>query len=200
VIPSDRTLPTRDRSDPGAATVPELLARAGDGDQRAWAELITRYTPLVRSRIARFRLQEADALDVAQTAWLRLAEHADRIRTPEHLGGWLATVVANECVRLLRNSARAVPVADDQGWRPDPADGPEQVVLRRHSVAVLAEVVGELSPRRRALVAALFAEDRPPYARIARELGVPIGGLGPTRARTLRELRLLLAERGIDAA
>ena len=44
----------------------------------------------------------------------------------------------------------------------------------------------------------LDAEDGPPsYQRVAAQLQTPVGGLGPTRARCLSQLRKLLDSSGI---
>jgi DNA-directed RNA polymerase specialized sigma24 family protein len=44
----------------------------------------------------------------------------------------------------------------------------------------------------------LMDEPRRPYAEISRDTGLPIGSIGPTRARCLARLRLQLAELGVD--
>ena len=41
-------------------------------------------------RSVEFKLAESDAADVAQTTWLRLLEHIDRIEFPDRVGSWLA--------------------------------------------------------------------------------------------------------------
>lgn len=176
----------------------DLLQRAAAGHRDAWSELIRRYTPLLRSRAARWRLQEADVHDVMQTTWLRLAEHLDRIHTPEHLAGWLATVVTRECQRMGRERGRAVP-AEDVGARTAASEpGPEQQTVDEDTAKLLRTAIGGLPPRRQDLLLALFQPERRPYSEIARDLGVPIGSLGPTRARTLLELRRVLEVAGIS--
>ncbi|MGH3430620.1 MAG: RNA polymerase sigma factor [Mycobacteriales bacterium] len=79
------------------------LTRAGDDKQPlAWEELINRYGRLVRSTVASFRLQPADAEDAVQNTWLRLLERIDTIKAPEHLEGWLTTTTRREWLVLLR--------------------------------------------------------------------------------------------------
>jgi RNA polymerase sigma factor (sigma-70 family) len=86
----------------------DLLARASDGDAMAWEELFRRYNRLVRSTVASFRLQEADADEAVQNTWLRVMERMDTIRDPERLGGWLATTASRECLALIRRRHREV--------------------------------------------------------------------------------------------
>ncbi|MDQ2884084.1 MAG: sigma-70 family RNA polymerase sigma factor [Actinomycetota bacterium] len=137
-----------------------------------------------------FRLQEADALDAVQTTWLRLAENAHRVRHPERLGGWLATTARRECLRILRQIA-PIPhhfeiVIEAVA---DPSAGPEQSTIERDDTRRLWKHVDELSPRRRTLLRALFADSPRPYAEIGRNVGIPNGAIGPTRARALQLLR-----------
>src|SRR4051794_8089569 len=103
---------------PEPESTAELLRRTAGGDQAGWAELVHRYTPLLYARMRPYRLQQADQLDVVQTVWLRLAQHIHRIHTPEHLGGWLATVIARECQSLLRRARRGAPPRGGAGATP----------------------------------------------------------------------------------
>ena len=57
---------------------------------------------------AEFKLAESDAADVAQTTWLRLLEHIDRIEYPDRVGSWLAATARNECLRSLAARKRVV--------------------------------------------------------------------------------------------
>src|SRR5918997_450777 len=52
-----------------------------------------------------------------------------------------------------------------------------------------ADALDAVSPRRRALLRALFTDNPRSYAEVARTAGIPPGSIGPTRARALRQLR-----------
>src|SRR5215468_6167396 len=98
-----------------------LVTRARTGDQRAWDALVDRYAPLIWSICRRYRLGRADAEDVAQSVWLRLADQLDQIRDPAALAGWLATTTGRECGRVLRaaHGPHAPACALDAGNLPD---------------------------------------------------------------------------------
>lgn len=177
----------------------ELLRSVAAGRPGAWAELVERYSPLLEARTRRYRLQEADAHDVVQTTWLRLAENLDRIHTPAHLAGWLSAVTSHECQRVVRDHRRTVATEEPGFPTTDSVDGPEQAAVDGDVRRVLQDALADLPPRRRALLVALFAEERRSYAEIAREHGLPIGSIGPTRARLLMLLRRSLAHSGIAA-
>ena len=87
------------------SSVAGLVRRAAEGDRRAWEGLVDQYARLIWSITADFKLTESDAADVAQTTWLRLLEHIDRIEYPDRLGSWLAATARNECLRCLAAQA-----------------------------------------------------------------------------------------------
>ncbi|HKR52542.1 MAG TPA: sigma-70 family RNA polymerase sigma factor [Pseudonocardiaceae bacterium] len=177
------------------SSVADLLLGIGDGDPAAWDEIIRRYGKLVSATVRSFRLQEADALDAEQMTWLRLSENSHRVRSPERLSGWLATTARHECLRIMRQTK---PASDAMGMVldtvADPSAGPEQRVIDADTKQTLWKLVGELSPRRRTLLRALFSDNPRPYAEVARAAGIPSGGIGPTRARALEQLRRRIDE------
>lgn len=175
----------------------ELLAGIGRGDPSAWTEVVRRYSRLVLARARSFRLQEADVLDAVQMTWLRLMENWHTIDDPERLGGWLATTVSRECLGILRRSRHVTPEADVVEDQADPAAGPDQRAVDAETALMVRSAVAELPARRRDIVVALFEDDPSPYVELSRSMGIPAGSLGPTRARSLRQLRSLLAERGL---
>jgi RNA polymerase sigma factor (sigma-70 family) len=178
----------RVREDPG-----ELVARARSGDRRAWDALVERYAPLIWSICRRYRLSDADAEDVAQSVWMHLVDKLDRVRDPAALPGWLVTTTRRECGRALRGSrggsqvpgcmvdAEAVP--DEQAGTVDQ----DLLVAERH--AALREAFAHLPADGQRLIALLAVDPPLPYAEISTRLGIPVGSIGPNRARCLDKLR-----------
>jgi RNA polymerase sigma factor (sigma-70 family) len=168
----------------------DLLQGIGEGNPAAWDEIFRRYGKFVFAAVRSFRLQEADALDAMQMTWLRLAENADRVQFPEQLGGWLATIARREYLRILRQ-AKFGPHLTDVTLETvsDPSAGPEQHAIDANTTRTLRKLVDELSPRRRTLIRMLFTDNPSSYSKLSRITGIPIGGIGPTRSRILRQLR-----------
>ena len=113
------------RQNLGSADVAELVRRATDGDRQAWECLVDQFARLIWSITADFKLVESDAADVAQTTWLRLLEHIDRIEYPDRVGSWLAATARNECLRSLAARKRVVLAEDGEVLTAVVASGPE---------------------------------------------------------------------------
>src|SRR5580693_9818469 len=175
------------RDDP---SVIALVARAGDGDQGAWNELVERYSPLVWSICVRYQLSRPDIDDVGQSVWLLLVEQIGRLREPAALPGWLATTTNRECQRVLRADRLVMP--EDPAWLPDDAAEVATVeaeVLAAELNAALRAAVLDLPPRCQRLLSMLASDPPHSYAEISAALGIPVGSIGPQRARCLERLR-----------
>jgi RNA polymerase sigma factor (sigma-70 family) len=179
----------RRRDDP---VVTNLVTRARNGDRQAWDALVERYAPLIWSICRRHRLGDAHAEDVGQSVWLKLAGQLGTLRDPAALPGWLATTTRLECGRILRVARRphnaghapdAETILDDQAKQ----DGQELLVAERH--AALREAYSHLPPCCQQLIALLIEDPPLSYAEISAKLGIPVGSIGPNRARCLDKLR-----------
>ena len=70
-----------DRGDTG-----QLVTSAASGDAGAWQVIVERFSGLVWSVVRAYRLGSADAADVFQTTWLRLAEPLDQFMLGQRAG------------------------------------------------------------------------------------------------------------------
>jgi RNA polymerase sigma factor (sigma-70 family) len=187
----------------------DLVRAALGGDEVSWEALVQRYSGLVWSVARGYRLGQADAADVFQTTWLRLAEHLGRLSNPGQVGAWLATTARREALRTARGAARMAP-ADDatlvalghvDHYSPEHAAlDAEQARLDADRAASLWRAFGGLPGRCRELLRILIAMPPPSYGEVAAALDMPVGSIGPTRARCLRRLRELLAGKVSEAA
>ncbi len=186
-------MPAADPAPFPSPTTTELLHAANSGDNGAWQQLLRRFEPAVAAAVARFRLQDADARDVAQQTWLQLLHHSDQIREPEALGAWLRTTARRECLRVLRDRTAIDPLPpEDWGACADPTRGVEQRVVDADTSRQLLWLISLLPARSRMLIRILFQEDPPGYAELSLRTGIPVGSIGPTRARALRKLRRVI--------
>ena len=110
----------------------------------------------------------------------------ERFREDHGFAGWLATTASRECLRILRQQQQhtAPPHAAIEQLA-DPSVGPEQHAIDADTARLLWSLIATLSPRRQKLLRELFFDSPRPYAEVARNTGIPAGGIGPTRADLL---------------
>ncbi len=169
--------------------VDDVRAAVG-GDATAWCRLVERFSGLVWSVARSHGLGPADAADVSQTTWLRLAEHLHRVREPDRLGAWLATTARNESLGTRRRSARLVPGGFDFDLVEDEKTSEvEANLLTEERDASLWRAFRSLPQQCQSLLRVLMADPAPTYAEVSQALGMPQGSIGPRRARCLERLR-----------
>jgi len=178
-----------------------LVIAAAGGDGVAWKAIVEHFSGLVWAVTRGFRLGPPDAADVFQTTWLRLAEHIDRLASPERVGAWLATTARRESLRIARTDARTIPADEATLVGLGQVDGrsPEQAVLDAEQAMLDSErarhvwrAFRELSARCQQLLRVLMASPPPSYAEVGAALDMPVGSIGPSRARCLDHLRQIL--------
>jgi RNA polymerase sigma factor (sigma-70 family) len=168
----------------GAASPGELVRRARAGDEAAWAALTERYSGMLWAIARAYGLGPADAADVVQLAWLRLVEHIGALRRPERVGAWLAVTARREAARTLRHRGRSGELPPEA--LPDPAT-PDTVLAGRERLRAVLEAIGALPGLCRQMLRLLATS--PTYAEVSAALDIPVGSVGPARARCLASLR-----------
>lgn len=176
-----------------------LVARCLEGDARAWASLVRRYERLVYAVARGYRLEPDDVADVFQEVFAALVRGLPRLRDARSLCRWLSStterIALATALRRRRERARdAGPVAEraDLSAEAEPAGAELEAVEAQMRVRLALQWLGAAC---RSLLEALYYRDPAPgYREISLELGVPIGSIGPTRARCLEKLQRQLAK------
>ncbi len=163
------------------------------GDAVALDELVRLMTPVLWHVVRAYRITTELAEDVVQTTWLSLVRSRESINDAAAVGGWLTTTARREAWKVAKASGRGIPVEDEELARRLPDEGSaEAEVVRRDGDDRLWEAVERLSERCQALLRIVAFEHRPDYTKIAADLDMPVGSIGPTRGRCLQKLRTLI--------
>ncbi|WP_157246291.1 RNA polymerase sigma factor [Nonomuraea typhae] len=170
-------------SDPRATA--DVLAAAAGGDRPAWDVLVARFTPRMWSVVRTCGLDESDAADAVQGAWLRLLENLHRIKNPDGLGAWLATTARREALHILRKEP--VPLPPPPMEEHDPA----AAVLEADDHRLLWQAIATLHEPCRTLLT--LSAHQVGNRQLAVHLGVPLGSIGPSKIRCLSKLRTLIS-------
>jgi len=177
-----------------------LVERCRRQDGRAWSVLVDRYSRLVYSIPRRYRLSEDDAADVYQGTFQALCQSIDRIEEPATLPRWLAVTASRLSLRCLRSQNRAVSIELEAGSLAEliasEDKSAESNAIEACQSTILHEAVREMKGRCGPLLTLLYLTDDATYQDVCDKLGIPIGAIGPTRARCLEKLRRALEESG----
>jgi RNA polymerase sigma factor (sigma-70 family) len=176
----------------------ELILGCRAGQAGAWEQLVSRYERLIYSIALSYRLTREDAADVAQTAFLSLFRSLGSLHEDTRLSAWLATVAHRQARRTFQHRRYEHPDALDildelvsslGAPGSNPMERWELVEWLDHGMSTLNERC------RRLLLALYFDPAEPSYADVAAVLGIPVGSIGPSRARCLAQLKTALQNR-----
>ncbi len=178
----------------------DLIRRCRQGSAGAWRQVLKKYERLVYSIPLRYGLSRDDAADIAQVTFTILIQSLDSLPEDSRLGPWLVTVARRHTWRLLERNRR-----ESASERLEGADVAESAVLFGKSDADSIEHweltewldagLSKIGAACRELLLALyFQPEGSSYAEVAERLSMPIGSIGPRRARCLKSLRQVLGE------
>lgn len=162
-------------------------ARWRTGDGAALDELVHALTPILWQAARSYGLSEDAARDVVQNAWLSMVRTSQQVRDSQAIGGWLLTTTRRLAWRSTQT--REIPVDEWTHPMPDRSPTPEDATIAGIEARTLWRAVAELDERCRRLLRIIAFDDRPDYAALSAETGMPIGSIGPTRRRCLDKLR-----------
>lgn len=180
----------------------ELLRAYRGGDIHAWDALVDRYEALVCAIPRRMGLSTGDTEDVAQTVFIALLNHIDQLREDTRLAAWLVTTAKREAWHLVqRQRTRREKELGETSLEtlPDTADAalPGSQLLALEEQHMVRTAVAQLPDRCRELLTLLYLEDPPlAYALVAERLTIPLGSIGPQRARCLEKVKKTLLALG----
>lgn len=180
-----------------------LAARCNRGDGSAWEVLVGRYQRLIYAIVRRMGLDEHMAADVFQTVFMRLIEHLPKLTQQDKLQAWIVTTAKREALLQRSRGLRNVSMSrnDDDGeavsaeWNvADDALLPEDALQALQAQNQVRRGLDRLDARCRDLLTMLYgdADETLAYDEIAARLDMPVGSIGPTRARCLGKLRKLV--------
>jgi RNA polymerase sigma-70 factor, ECF subfamily len=181
-----------------------LLRKTGQGDQRAFAELMHRHQDRVYRLAWRLLRQTQEAEDAAQEVFLKAYQNAGRFMPTGTVSAWLNRITANHCLNLLRSRKVKKEVAWEdldsgagQGrdiaalgsGAPNPLDlvtGQECAVQIQQALAALPE------NQRQALVLKRFGDFS--YQEIGEMMGLSASAVDGLIKRARQSLRQALGE------
>lgn len=162
----------QDALDPGVG----WMLRYQHGDERAFDQLVERYSPRVHALLTRFLGPAQNREDLVQEVFLRVIRARAEYRPEARFSTWLYRIAFNLCVNE-NERRRPLPSLDGHegvlhdGWEDEHAPAPGAALEREDLVISVRAAIAALPARQRmALVLAKYEEL--PYEEVGRVLAV----------------------------
>jgi RNA polymerase sigma-70 factor (ECF subfamily) len=178
-----------------------LVARARDGDVRAYEELVTRYRDRAY-RVAWFVTRErGEAEDATQEAFVKAYHALPRFRPGAPFEPWLLRIVVNEARNRVRSSRRRQTLAARAAAaeRETTSPSPEAAALAAEDREILLRALDRLAERDRLVIAYRYLFDLS-EAEMADALGLRPGTVKSRLSRAMARLRGELGAPGAEAS
>ncbi len=148
-----------------------------------------RYSRLIYTVPLRFNFEEPVAEEVFQEVCLTVLEKLDTLHDPGQFKPWLVTIVRRACLQRLRSQRnQGEQLLTEQIVSNEKT--PELTILLREQADNVHRALAALDDRCQQLLWSLFFEQTAPsYQALAQLLELPVGSIGPTRARCLEKFR-----------
>ncbi len=173
----------------------ELVKACREGDESAWEAITYRYQNLLFSIPRRAGLSSDLAADVLQEVFTTLYVKIDLLEKPEYLKAWLITTTRHKTIHLISRETRGRPlsISEDENDPAfhiiDKAPLADEILIGFEREDQIERAFTEIDDRCRRLLMMLYLDtDKVPYAEVAKRLDIPLGSIGPTRARCLQKL------------
>ena len=155
-----------------------------NGDQKAYAELMSRYKDSIYFMLLKMVNNRDDADDLTIEAFGKAFKNIKQYTPDYAFSTWLFKIATNNCIDFIRKKRKQT-FSIDKGIETD--DGgelnidikssqpdPEENMMKKQKIIMMRDVVERLKPRYRKLVELRYFQERS-YEEIADELHLPLG-------------------------
>ena len=173
-----------------------LVLRAKDGDQKAYAELMQRYKDSIYFMALKMVNNKDDSMDLTVETFGKAFENIDKYKPDFAFSTWLFRIATNNCIDFIRKKRVSLVsinsmVDEDGDDRPlqikSDTLNPEETSIKKQQQEQLKIIVDKLPLRYKTLIILRYFEEQS-YEEIAQQLDLP---LGTVKAQLFRARDLL---------
>ncbi len=181
---------------PNAKNDFNVISRAKEGDQKAYAELMQRYKDSIYFMALKMVNNKDDAMDLTVETFGKAFENLDRYKPDFAFSTWLFRIATNNCIDFIRKKRLNVvslnTLTDQDGEERQfevrsESLNPEETSIKKQENEKLKNIVEQLPSRYRTLIILRYFEEQS-YEEIAQQLDLP---LGTVKAQLFRARDLL---------
>ncbi|RSM61506.1 RNA polymerase subunit sigma-70 [Amycolatopsis sp. WAC 01376] len=169
-----------------------LVARARDGEIRAYEQLVLRFQGPMYRLALRMLGNKGDAEDVVQEVFLVAWRRLDQLQEDAAFVGWLYRTTTNRCLNVIRARKPVADVELDQQESTGSAGRPERAAETSAQLAALTGALDRLTAEQRACWLLREVHGRS-YEEIAKAIGATTTAVRGRIARARAELAEVMA-------
>src|SRR5438105_8588738 len=162
----------------------KLVNEAIKGDQKAYADLMSRYKDSIYFMLLKMVNNRDDADDLTIEAFGKAFKNLHQYTPDYAFSTWLFKIATNNCIDFIRRKKKMT-FSIDKSMESDGGQemqfeiksqllDPEEKMIKKQKAIVMRDVVEKLKPRYKRLVELRYFQERS-YEEIADELQLPLG-------------------------
>jgi RNA polymerase sigma factor (sigma-70 family) len=162
----------------------KLVNNAIGGDQKAYAELMSRYKDSIYFMLLKMVNNRDDADDLTIEAFGKAFKNLHQYTPDFAFSTWLFKIATNNCIDFIRRKRKNT-FSIDQNIEGEGGSemqfeiksnmlDPEERMIKKQKALLMRDVVEKLKPRYKRLVELRYFQERS-YEEIAKELQLPLG-------------------------
>lgn len=137
-----------------------LVAKALEGNNRAWDKLITRYEKKIYNYGLRMTGNPDDALDLMQEVFLSVYRNLSGYRQDAPFGAWLFRIAAHRATDFYRRRKPVEPIGDEDRLEENREANPEQLLAIHENNRQILQLLEQLTPKQRVVVEMKFFQEQ----------------------------------------
>lgn len=173
-----------------------LVERAIAGDERAFAELVSRYQTAVYNLAYRMLGDAGEAEDAAQEVFLRMYRRLGTYDAEHRFSTWVLSIASHYCIDLLRRKRLwLVPLENIQNWMRARTRGPEALAIMQEQQDAVRSLLAKLPEHYRLVLLLRYWHDLG-YQEIAEIVDLPVSTIKARLHRARNALAALIGGEG----
>jgi len=178
--------------------ISQLIDSALEGDQKAYADIVSRFREQIFHFIFRMVKDKAQAEDLTQETFIKAFRALASFNSDYAFSTWLYKIAANNCIDYFRKKKLATTSLDTpikakdgdlQRDFPDQEQGPESELISKEQTNQIQTAIDSLPAKYKQAILLRHSQDKS-YEEIAEELEIP---LGTVKVRIFRAREMLKA-------
>lgn len=151
----------------------ELVKKSIQGEQDAFAELLSRYKNLVFSVVLRMVNDTEEANDLAQEVFIKVYKNLDKYQPEYKFSTWIIRIATNHVIDFRRKKKQDTISIDDMVYEPPDHNTPESVYIGKERKKGIVSALNTL-PDMYKIPIVLYHQQGLSYQEIADIIGEPL--------------------------